>query len=89
MLTFFDGTRRPPAAAATFAGNAAAYVKLLGHHIREEDAELWPLASRVLTENDDASLIENFAEAEHKTLGDGGEASYREQAGQIAQRVGL
>jgi hemerythrin-like domain-containing protein len=89
VLTFFDGTRRPPAAAATFAGNAAAYVKLLGHHIREEDAELWPLASRVLTEDDDTSLIESFTEVEHKTLGDGGAASYREQAGQIALRVGL
>ncbi|MFB3882502.1 MAG: hemerythrin domain-containing protein [Armatimonadota bacterium] len=76
-------------AAATFASNAGSYVKLLDHHIREEDVELWPLALRVLSEDDDMSMMESFAEIERKALGEGGVASYRDRAAEIARRAGL
>jgi hemerythrin-like domain-containing protein len=76
-----------PEAAKEFADNAAAYVKLLRHHIREENAELWPLASRVLSDDDDSRLMEGYAEVEHATLGDAGRELYRGRAADIARRV--
>ncbi len=71
-------------AAESFAENAAAYVKLLGHHIREEDAELWPLVARVLTEGDDEELTKHFAEAEQSVLGEEGREGWRTRAAGIA-----
>jgi hemerythrin-like domain-containing protein len=77
-----------PEAAKAFADNAIAYVKLLGHHIREEDAELWPLVGRVLSEDDDARLMESFAQVEGTVMGEGGREPFRAQAQQIDGRVG-
>ncbi len=76
-----------PQAAAAFAEHAISYVKLLRHHIREEDAELWPLASRVLSEDDDSRLMEACAQVERTALGEGGRDQYRGQAEEIARLV--
>jgi hemerythrin-like domain-containing protein len=77
-----------PEAAKEFADNAAAYLKLLRHHIREEDTELWPLAERALSDDDDGGLMAGYAEVERATLGEGGREPYRGRAAEIARRAG-
>jgi len=74
-------------AAREFADSAAVYVKLLSHHIREEDTELWSLASRVLSDDDDARLIQGYAGVERATLGEDGPEAYRGRAVEVARRV--
>ncbi len=74
-------------ASKSFGDNAIAYVELLSHHIREEDVELWMLAQRVLTEDDDATLMDGFTQVERSTLGESGREQFRRQAQQITERV--
>jgi hemerythrin-like domain-containing protein len=72
-------------ASARFAQHAREYVTLLRHHIEDEDTNLWPLAERVLTPEDDTRLAHGYAQVERETIGDGGVNHYRERARELSQ----
>ncbi len=69
-----------PAAESDFAEYAREYVALLQRNMETEDRELWPLAEKALTEEDDARLAQTYAEIERETIGEGGRERFREAA---------
>lgn len=52
------------------------YAELLAQHIEKEDLVLYPLAERVLTEDDNRELMEEFERAEDDTVGPGMHEKY-------------
>lgn len=81
-----------PAAAAgeaeavgRFVEHAQAYVALLRQHIQKEDRVLFPMAARVLSQEDDARLVEAFAGIEREEMGAGVHERYHQWAHELAE----
>jgi hemerythrin-like domain-containing protein len=75
-----------PHALRQFAGQAAAYVALLRQHIAKEDQRLFPLADHCLTDEDQAGLVEAFADVESRDLHMGTHEKYLAIADRLADR---
>jgi len=56
--------------------NARGYTGLLAEHIPKEDDILYPLAEKVLTQEDRKKLIEKFEKVEKKRIGEGKHHEY-------------
>ena len=50
-------------------GRVAAYVSHLRAHIAKEESQLWPLAERVLTADDDAEISAGYDNVEQNEIG--------------------
>lgn len=73
-----------PGAEMDFAQYGREYVALLRRHIEKEDSQLWPLAERSLSDEDDARLSQAFAEIERATIGEDGREHFRQMAADLA-----
>ncbi len=71
-----------------FAQHAAAYAALLRQHIQKEDGVLYPMAERVLGEEDDARLLEAFDAIEREEIGEGVHERYHQWAHELAEEAG-
>lgn len=78
-----------PEAVRDFARFARAYVELLRQHISKEDHCLFAMADRVLTEEDDATLVERFAATELHGVPSGAHERCLAVAQSLAQRYRL
>lgn len=66
-----------------------AYVQLLREHIRKEDHCLFEMAEQVCSAEDDAKLLDAYAEVEHEDIGDGVHEKYLHLADELAERFGV
>lgn len=69
--------------------NALGYVELLNQHIDKEDNILYPMANRVLTEEDQNMLTARFEEVEIERIGPGGHQAYLKLVDDLAREVGI
>ena len=73
-----------PASASAAAAELRSYAELLRQHIFKEDNVLYPLANRVLDEDDKKELAEEFAFVESQELGEGVHEKYHQLAHELA-----
>ncbi len=73
------------ALAADIASYLSAYVELLRAHIAKEDNVLYPLADRILTEEDQAQLTDDFERVEAEEMGEGVHDKYHQLAHELAE----
>jgi hemerythrin-like domain-containing protein len=59
-----------------FTRNATGYVQLLRAHIKKEDGVLFPMADRMLTEEDQKQLMRSFESVESDHMGKGTHEKY-------------
>lgn len=78
--------RGEPQPSADYTHHAQSYVVLLRDHIRKENGVLFPMAERMLSEDDDARLFEAFAAIERDEIGEGAHERYLEWAQEFASR---
>lgn len=78
--------RGEPQAGSDYARHAQTYVVLLRDHIRKENGVLFPLAERMLSEEDDTRLAEAFEAIERDEIGDGAHEKYHAWAHELAPR---
>ncbi|MBN1461345.1 MAG: hemerythrin domain-containing protein [Armatimonadetes bacterium] len=71
--------------AREFSEHARGYVELLRTHIEKEDTQLWELAERALSPEDDDDLRAGYAAVEREVLGELGHEGYRKRSEQLAQ----
>lgn len=76
-------------AAELFAFSAEQYVQLLRAHIQKEDQILFPLADRVMTDNDRTELLQQFDIVEKEHMGAGTHEKYLKMAESLAQAYGV
>ena len=69
---------------ARFAASAHAYAALLRSHIYKEDNVLYPMAERMLNDQDDAQLLREFDEVERQEMGEGVHEKYPQWAHELA-----
>lgn len=75
-------------AVASIADNLAAYINLLDNHIAKENGVLFPMADRILS-NEDQSLLEAaFAKVEKEETGEGVHEKYHALAHEISDSSG-
>jgi hemerythrin-like domain-containing protein len=72
-----------------FAAHAKAYVNLLRQHIHKEDHCLFPMADRVLSDDDQRLLVEAFDDVEHAPEMVGRHERYLELANTLATKFGV
>jgi hemerythrin-like domain-containing protein len=77
------------AAPVAFAEAARRYVELLRGHIHREDRVLFPMADRLLTAEDQETLLAAFEKTEHEDMGDGTHERMLALARDLTQRLGL
>lgn len=58
-------------AAGQFIENARGYASLLSQHILKENEVLFPMADRVIPQNEQSQLLEDFDKVETEIVGDG------------------
>jgi len=63
-------------AAADIAHNARGYAQLLEQHIQKEDNVLYPMAERVLSEEEKVELADKFEQVEREVMGEGKHEEY-------------
>lgn len=73
-------------AAGAIVLNARAYVRHLRQHIEKEDKVLFPMAEASLTPEQDAFLIERFAEVEQDRVGAGRHEAFHEMLDRLSKR---
>ncbi len=73
-----------PGAEMDFAEYGRAYAALMREHIKKEDSQLFPLAERSLSDEDDARLARAFAEIEEESIGKDGPEHFRQLAADLA-----
>jgi len=73
------------AALAAFADRARAYAELLRQHIRKEDSVLYPMAKRLLSEDDAQRLLTDFEAVERDEMGEGAHDKYHRWAHELAE----
>lgn len=78
-----------PDALPRFSQAARAYVSLLRAHITKENDVLFPLASRLLSPTEEATLFEDFERVEKEEMGEDVHAEYEAIANRLAERYGL
>lgn len=69
-----------------FVAEANAYVAMLRAHIMKEDQILFPLADRIMSEDDERSLMDAYDHVEHHHMGEGTHERYIEIASELARR---
>jgi len=74
------------AAVRRFAENAGGYVQLLRAHILKEDRVLFPMADRLLSDDDQHKLSESFERVESEHMGVGTHARYLDLAAKLAKK---
>jgi hemerythrin-like domain-containing protein len=72
-----------------FADAAAGYTGLLRGHIQKEDGILYPMADRVLPEEEQRAMMADALEVEKKLTGHGIKEDYRDKAERLAARLGV
>lgn len=72
-----------------FTRNARGYIELLSNHIAKEDHCLFSMADNVLTEADDAALLEAFEHVEHVDIGAGCHEKFVRLADRLAETYGV
>jgi hemerythrin-like domain-containing protein len=77
------------AAVRRFAENARGYFQLLSAHINKEDRILFPMADRLLSDDDQRKLSESFARLESEHMGEGTHTRYLTLAANLAKRYGV
>lgn len=75
-------------ALSLFVRNALGYAALLRPHIMKEDQILYPMADRMMTDEDDQSLLAQYEEAELE-VGDGTHERLLGVAKSLAERFGV
>lgn len=68
---------------------ARGYVSLLRAHIQKEDTILFPMAGRLLTEDDGKQLLERFHHVEQHHMGEGTHEKYLGLAEALADKYGV
>ncbi len=81
LLPASEGDSKPVAA---FAVHARAYAELLRQHIAKEDRVLYPMAERLLTQEDDERLVDAFEAVERDEMGEGVHEKYHQWAHELA-----
>jgi hemerythrin-like domain-containing protein len=76
-----------PEALQRFVDHAQSYVRLLREHIMKEDLCLFPMANRVLTEDDQHALMSAFEKVEHEDMGLGVHEDYLDLANELADHL--
>ena len=76
-------------AAKLFAFSAEQYVQLLRAHIQKEDQILFPLADRVMSDDDRTELLKQFDIVEKEHMGAGTHEKYLKMAESLAQAYGV
>jgi CBS domain-containing protein/hemerythrin-like domain-containing protein len=91
-----EGRRLVRAVRATSAAQGASaevaalvrdYTTLLRHHVAKEDAELFPLAERILSADDKAEVVKQFAEVDNREGGAGMQAAMAQLAEALAHEA--
>lgn len=77
------------AAVTSFCENAQNYISLLRAHIMKEDQILFPLADRMLTEEDQSRLQASFTHVESHDMGEGTHTRYLEMALSLANKFNV
>jgi hemerythrin-like domain-containing protein len=72
-----------------FVNLARAYTHLMREHIVKEDSRLFPMASEILTDDDQEALLKAFDEVEDKDEHGATHAKYLRLADDVAERLGL
>lgn len=72
-----------------FRDNANAYIRMLREHIEKEDHCLFAMANNVLSEADQADLIQRFEQFEEEETGRGGHEKYLHTAQRLAEQYGV
>lgn len=73
-------------ATTSFVSHARAFVLLLREHIQKEDDCLFQMTDQVLSEQEQAQLMESFDNVEHNDMGPGTHEKYLEIAAELAKR---
>jgi hemerythrin-like domain-containing protein len=76
-------------AAPRIADNARGYVDLLRQHIAKEEQVLFPMADRVLGQDDQRALEERFERLETEVMGPGVHERYHELLNDLEREMGL
>lgn len=76
-------------ALAQFDQNARGYINLLRAHIQKEDMVLFPMADRLLTDDDEQSLLNAFDKVESEHMGHGTHDKYLRLAESLADKFGV
>jgi len=76
-------------ALSRFTKNARGYVQLLRAHIRKEDAVLFPMADKVLGEEDQKQLMRAFEAVESDHMGTGTHEKYIAMVVSLAEKYGV
>jgi hemerythrin-like domain-containing protein len=76
-------------AAEDFAFSAEQYVDLLRAHIHKEDMILFPLADRVMNDEEQSALLQQFELVEKEHMGVGTHEKYLKLADSLAQAYGV
>lgn len=77
------------AALAEFANAAGGYIQLLRSHIQKEDRILFPMADRMLDEEEQKDLLAEFETVETEHMGAGTHERYLKVAESLAARYGV
>jgi hemerythrin-like domain-containing protein len=72
-----------------FERNATGYVQLLRAHIRKEDGVLFPMADRMLTEEDQKQLMQSFESVESDHMGKGTHEKYLAIVASLAKKYNV
>jgi hemerythrin-like domain-containing protein len=72
-----------------FVNLARGYIHLIREHIVKEDARLFPMASELLTDDDQHALLEAFEKVENKEMHAATHEKYLRLADDLAERLGL
>lgn len=72
-----------------FVDNARNYIQLLRAHIQKEDRILFPMADRILSEDDQKTLLGEFARVESDHMGSGTHERYLKIAQSLAAKYGV
>lgn len=70
------------------AEHALAYVELLSDHIQKENGVLFPIADRVLSEQDQGELVAAFEAVEAQEIGEGVHERYHQMIDRLGAQVG-
>ncbi len=84
-----DQDRGEQHAAKQFVDHARHYMDLLRQHIEKEDHCLFAMADQVVSQEDQAELLQRFEQAEKDTIGEEDKQGYLQLAQQLADRYGI
>lgn len=72
-----------------FTDAAIRYINLLKAHIQKEDSVLFPMANKILSEEDQKQLLKNFETVESEHMGTGTHQKYIEIVVLLAKKYGV